>query len=250
MTDLLPCPFCGSSNIHDLKNLDWIACEDCGAQIEDGEPSARELWNRRAPQPASDAQETPTKEDFAKCAKENVRLRTERDALVKAFEALRDDVSVPAWIRTFAAGCLPDPAQSPDDWQDDPAADERWNAGCTFALDQLCKFLGVDSSGVTWDAATETVDGDVQAVIGNILCAKYGENWGPRDPAQGWQDISTAPKDRPFIGWCTFPAGEEARQVCWLRTGFWGHGCTQNVTHWMEMPAGPSLTSTQSGGGK
>jgi hypothetical protein len=46
-------------------------------------------------------------------AKENVRLRTERDALVKAFEALRDDVSVPAWIRTFAAGCLPDPVSTP-----------------------------------------------------------------------------------------------------------------------------------------
>jgi hypothetical protein len=42
-------------------------------------------------------------------AKENVRLRAERDAMVKAFEALRDDVSVPAWIRTFAAECLPDP---------------------------------------------------------------------------------------------------------------------------------------------
>lgn len=53
---LLPCPFCGSSNIHDLKNFDWVACQDCGAQIEDGEPSAREIWNRRAPQPASAAQ--------------------------------------------------------------------------------------------------------------------------------------------------------------------------------------------------
>jgi hypothetical protein len=45
-------------------------------------------------------------------AKENVRLRAERDLLVKAFEALRDDVSVPAWIRTFAAGCLPDPVST------------------------------------------------------------------------------------------------------------------------------------------
>jgi len=44
---ILPCPFCGSTNIHDLPNFDWVACQDCGAQIEDGEPSARELWNRR-----------------------------------------------------------------------------------------------------------------------------------------------------------------------------------------------------------
>jgi hypothetical protein len=47
MNEILPCPFCGSSNIHDLPNFDWVACEDCGAQIEDGEPSARVLWNKR-----------------------------------------------------------------------------------------------------------------------------------------------------------------------------------------------------------
>ena len=29
---------------------------------------------------------------------------------------------------------------------------------------------------VNWDAATETLDGDVQAVIGNILRARFGED--------------------------------------------------------------------------
>lgn len=58
------------------------------------------------------------------------------------------------------------------DWKSDPSADERWNAGCDFAMLQLCTAVGVDPHMVSWDAATETVDGDVQAVIGNILRAR------------------------------------------------------------------------------
>jgi hypothetical protein len=69
---------------------------------------------------------------------------------------------------------------------DDPTADEGWNAGCDFAMMQLCKFLGVDPEKVTWDAATETVEGDVQAVIGNILRMKFGDDWSPSAaPTQG-----------------------------------------------------------------
>lgn len=67
---------------------------------------------------------------------------------------------------------------------DDPTASKEWNEGCDFAMEQLCRFLGVDPSSVSWDAATETIDGDVQAVIGNILCAKFGEDWGPNDLPQ------------------------------------------------------------------
>ncbi|HMI56396.1 MAG TPA: hypothetical protein VK494_09425 [Gemmatimonadaceae bacterium] len=62
---------------------------------------------------------------------------------------------------------------------DDPTASEPWNLGCDFAMIQLCNFLGVQPTTVSWDAATETLDGDVQAVIGNILRAKFGEDWGP-----------------------------------------------------------------------
>lgn len=51
--------------------------------------------------------------------------------------------------------------------------------GVDEALTLLCKFLGVDPGSVRWDAATETVDGDIFAVIGNILRAKFGEDWGP-----------------------------------------------------------------------
>lgn len=69
------------------------------------------------------------------------------------------------------------------DWRDNPSSDERWQEGCNFAMEQLCDYLGVDPKSVSWDAATETLDGDVQAVIGNILRQKYGEDWGVSDGA-------------------------------------------------------------------
>lgn len=66
-----------------------------------------------------------------------------------------------------------------DNWQDDPSADERWNAGLDFGMVQLCAVLGVDPHMVTWDAATETLDGDVCAAIGNIFRTKYGDDFDP-----------------------------------------------------------------------
>ncbi|WCA57560.1 hypothetical protein G6M16_007590 [Agrobacterium tumefaciens] len=75
------------------------------------------------------------------------------------------------------------PAQVQDvteeDWRNDPSRDERWNAGVDYAMKQLCSFLSVDPNNVSWDAATETLDGDIQAVIGNVLRGHFGENWGP-----------------------------------------------------------------------
>ena len=62
------------------------------------------------------------------------------------------------------------------DWRDDPASDERWSTGCDYAMIQLCVVLGVDPKKVNWDAATETMDGDVQAILGNILRARFGED--------------------------------------------------------------------------
>jgi hypothetical protein len=86
-----------------------------------------------------------------------------------------------------AASALTVPAQRPlppDDWKDDPSADERWNAGVDCAMKLFCDYLGVDPNAVTWDAATETVDGDISAVIGNILRTKYGEDWSPASPPE------------------------------------------------------------------
>jgi hypothetical protein len=69
-----------------------------------------------------------------------------------------------------------------DDWRDDPSADERWNAGCDFAMTQLCAVLKVDPQSIDWDSATETLDGDVQAVIHKILTTGLGENWRAKQP--------------------------------------------------------------------
>lgn len=81
------------------------------------------------------------------------------------------------------------------DWRDDPSADERWSAGLDYGQTQLCAVLGVDPQQVNWDAATETLDGDVQAVIGNILTARFGDDWRTALSAQGWRTMDSAPKD-------------------------------------------------------
>jgi hypothetical protein len=79
-----------------------------------------------------------------------------------------------------AAGAQPSSAAN-----DDPTASKEWNEGCDFALERLGGYLGIDLSSISWDGATETVEGDVDAVIGNILRAKFGEGWGPDDLPQG-----------------------------------------------------------------
>ena len=72
------------------------------------------------------------------------------------------------------------PSGEPDtNWKDDPSSDERWNAGLDFGMRHFCYALGVDPKAVRWDAATETLDGDVIAVIWNILREKMGEDWDP-----------------------------------------------------------------------
>ncbi len=72
------------------------------------------------------------------------------------------------------------------DWKDDPSADERWCAGLDYGQTQLCAVLGIDPAIVSWDAATETLDGDVRAVIGNILTARFGDDWRtPTPPCRG-----------------------------------------------------------------
>lgn len=58
-----------------------------------------------------------------------------------------------------------------DDWRDDPTSEEQWNAGVDFAMKQLCSALDVKPDSITWDAATETVEGDIQSVMWNILRA-------------------------------------------------------------------------------
>lgn len=70
----------------------------------------------------------------------------------------------------------------PDDfYETDPASDERWNAGVDYAITQLCSVFGVDPKAISWDAATETLDGDVSSVLCNVLVAAYGEEWSSNE---------------------------------------------------------------------
>ena len=53
MTELKPCPFCGSTNVKIMTNGEgwWVECLKCGAMSGIGEYSddeAIETWNRRA----------------------------------------------------------------------------------------------------------------------------------------------------------------------------------------------------------
>ncbi|WP_210276975.1 hypothetical protein [Agrobacterium sp. RC10-4-1] len=65
-----------------------------------------------------------------------------------------------------------------ENWQDDPAQDERWNAGFDFAVIQLCKVLKVDPKSINWDCATETLEGDAQSQIHKVLAAAPAKQEG------------------------------------------------------------------------
>jgi hypothetical protein len=63
---------------------------------------------------------------------------------------------------------------------EDLASDERWNDGVNYAITQLCSILGVDPKSISWDAATETLDGDVSSVICNAIRGAYGDEWSSK----------------------------------------------------------------------
>ncbi len=65
----------------------------------------------------------------------------------------------------------------------DAAKTEAWDEGCDTAMIALCTVVGADPAKVNWDAATETVEGDVASVIGNILTAGLGELWNDQQSA-------------------------------------------------------------------
>ncbi|MCW8279909.1 hypothetical protein K7A42_03350 [Agrobacterium sp. InxBP2] len=65
-----------------------------------------------------------------------------------------------------------------ENWRDDPAQDERWNAGIDFAMTQLCEVLKVDPQSINWDCATETLEGDVQSQIHKVLAAAHEKQEG------------------------------------------------------------------------
>lgn len=111
---------------------------------------------------------------FGGCGSINSRTVVTRSADLADKWAAQGAKVTPLFDHPAPAPAVPDDVA---DWRDDPAADERWNAGCDFAMTQLCKVLNVDPHSVSWDAATEELDGDVRSVIGNILTAAFGDDW-------------------------------------------------------------------------
>lgn len=65
-----------------------------------------------------------------------------------------------------------------------------------------------------------------------------------------WRTIESAPKDAyaKVLGWCVFLAGAECRLVQRNHDGAWiAFGVSQNVTHWMPLPDGPTAQDETGG---
>jgi hypothetical protein len=103
--------------------------------------------------------------------------------------------SMGAALDVATAGYVTPEAHAADDWESDPAADERWVAGCDFAIFQLASVLGIKPDAFSWDAATEELDGDVRAVIGNALTAALGDDWFPEAHAAALREAWEAGRD-------------------------------------------------------
>ena len=77
MTDLLPCPFCGSNEIARQSAMGeyWILCETCHATsvMSHYEQGADEAWNRRPAPPAKSEVSEAELRAFAKQVADNDR---------------------------------------------------------------------------------------------------------------------------------------------------------------------------------
>ena len=52
--------------------------------------------------------------------------------------------------------------------------------GMEWAIEALAEELGITANDFSWDAATEEWEGDVRAVMNNMLTAALGEEWRQR----------------------------------------------------------------------
>jgi hypothetical protein len=121
------------------------------------------------------------------------------DAMVAAIDAYNS-------VRRSPTEARGEPVDDPDD--------EKWNAGVNFAITQLCEIFGIEPRSMSWDAATETVDGDVSSVLCNVLRAAYGENWSSngRDTARILSALSHPPAREAVDEEMLFRAMEDE---CW-----------------------------------
>jgi predicted lipoprotein with Yx(FWY)xxD motif len=87
-----------------------------------------------------------------------------------------------------------------------------------------------------------------------VCDGKYTVEWGPfaalpATASGGWQDIETAPKDGTEIIACWGRQGDVMQIVrfdrihkVWMTKGDPILGFKSNVTHWMPLPAAPTIT--------
>ncbi len=171
-----------------------VTCPDCGAVAGYGQeighkigcPSAGDPWRRTRDLPPVGAVMTQDPllqalTRFSDFINEPPQYEDRRMVRDYRHELARKWIPLLEMVQAALAAPQPEPNGDPEipdgDWPN--IHDDE---GIDFALLQLCAFLGVDPASVSWDAATETRDGDVLAVIGNILRAKFGEDWGPNAP--------------------------------------------------------------------
>ena len=67
---------------------------------------------------------------------------------------------------------------SPIIYEDDGEVSQDFEKGMEWAVEAIGEMLGVSANDYSWDAATEEWEGDVRAVMGNMLTAALGEEWG------------------------------------------------------------------------
>lgn len=230
--ELLACPFCGGAHISDryVRDGRQMFCIGCGASVAptyhgpSGDTLERAItaWNTRsAAIPSAQGAHAALAQLDSADARERIDLAAQKltEWFGYAWSGLGDDrvadKGYKPWcwsgsgqkqfqggkedvrdiIRTIlSTDLLPDasPGNGADDWRDDPSADERWNAGLDFGMKQFCAALDVDPEKVTWDAATETLDGDVNAAICNILRVKFGDDFDGTAPGNGAEKVMEA----------------------------------------------------------
>jgi len=202
---LEPCPFCGTGRVRLAQVVDFhfVKCDFCGNEglKDDDKAEAIAAWNRRtivpviqepAPIAGSGSDGMPIDIIALVLAARAVAFGGATPEALTALDAASEAFAsrVPWDDEPLSASPRPQ-ATKDDDWRADPSADERWNAGLDFGMQQFCAVLGVDPKTVNWDAATETLDGDVQSVLCGIGKVRFGEDWPHVSPTP--QPVEAAP---------------------------------------------------------
>ncbi len=142
-------------------------------------------------QPPSAALPSPPKAGEAKNARDEIVTRILNMALIGRALSDRTDIEADLFVdelRSLVTDVFVNNRiyATPEPRADMREEDGGLDAGINYAIERLCEALAVDPNSISWDAATETMDGDVVSVICNVLRAAYGEKWStkPEDTAR------------------------------------------------------------------